>query len=138
MQDSNFHTRFTMVSRNTVWFFGLLMSWLTVCKGSVFLQFWDKIQSSIHQIFTQMYSTVSIGPSYKESPTGFSEALFLLLALHFFFIRHACRHKFFKAGEVSWNLGNLIKISSKHFFPPKPGYFFSVFKKEQGRSTHPP
>ena len=25
------------------------------CKGSVFLQFCDKIQSSIHQIFTQMY-----------------------------------------------------------------------------------
>ena len=33
--------------------------------------------------------------------------LFLLLPPHFFFIRQA--QKFFRAGEVSWNLGNLIK-----------------------------
>ena len=30
------------------------------------------LQSSIHQIFTHMYSTVSIGPSFKENLTGFS------------------------------------------------------------------
>ena len=40
-----------------------------VCKGSVFLQFSDKIQSSIHQIFTQMYLTVSTGQSHMERPT---------------------------------------------------------------------
>ena len=40
-----------------------------VCKGSVFLQFCDKIQSSIHQIFTQMYLTVSTGQSHMERPT---------------------------------------------------------------------
>ena len=30
------------------------------------------IQSSMHQIFTHMYSIVSIGPSFKENLTGFS------------------------------------------------------------------
>ena len=32
------------------------------------------IQSSMHQIFIQMCSTVSIGPSFLESPTRFSQA----------------------------------------------------------------
>ena len=32
------------------------------------------IQSSMHQIFTHMYLTVSIGPPYLESLTGFSQA----------------------------------------------------------------
>ena len=41
----------------------------TVCKGSVFLKFYDNIQSSMHQIFTQMYLTVSIGQSRIERPT---------------------------------------------------------------------
>ena len=40
-----------------------------ICKGSVFLQFCDKIQLSMHQIFTQIYLTVSIGQSHMESPT---------------------------------------------------------------------
>ena len=31
----------------------LLVRWSIVCKRSVFLQFLDKIQSSMHQIFTQ-------------------------------------------------------------------------------------
>ena len=39
----------------------------------VFQQFCDKIQSNMHQIFTQMYLTVSIGPSHMESPTRFSQ-----------------------------------------------------------------
>ena len=39
-----------------------------VCKGSVFLQFCNKIQSRMHQIFTQMYLTVSIGQSHMERP----------------------------------------------------------------------
>ena len=52
------------------------------------------------QIFTQLYSTVSIGPSHMGSPTGFSQGppqtefshillqnLFLLLPPHFFSIR---------------------------------------------------
>ena len=39
------------------------------CKGSVFLQFCDKIQSSMHQIFTQMYLAVSIiGQSQGRDP----------------------------------------------------------------------
>ena len=40
-----------------------------VCKGSVFQQFCDKIHSSMHQIFPQMYLTVSIGQSNMERPT---------------------------------------------------------------------
>ena len=32
------------------------------------------IQSSMHQIFIQIYSTVSIGLSFLESSTGFSQA----------------------------------------------------------------
>ena len=40
----------------------------TVCKGSVFLQFCDKIQPSMRQIFTKMYLTVSIGTSHMKSP----------------------------------------------------------------------
>ena len=43
-----------------------------VSKGSVFLQFCDEIQSSMHRILTQMYSAVSIGTSNMESPTEFS------------------------------------------------------------------
>ena len=43
------------------------VSWTTVCKGSEFLQFCDKGQSNMHQIFTKMYFTVSIGPSHMES-----------------------------------------------------------------------
>ena len=39
----------------------LLTSWSAVCKRSVSLQFCDQIQSSMHHIFTQMHSTVSIG-----------------------------------------------------------------------------
>ena len=55
------------------------------CKGSVFQQFFDKNQSRMHQIFTQMYLTVSIGPSYMESPTElFLKKLFFRWSLHFF------------------------------------------------------
>ena len=50
----------------SVLFFALLTSWPAVQKRSVFLQLCDQIQSSIHQIFTQMYSTVSIGPSHMS------------------------------------------------------------------------
>ena len=59
------------------------------------------IQSSKHQIFTHLYLTVSIRPSYMESLTGFSQApppsngvtphftinLSLLLPTQYFFIR---------------------------------------------------
>ena len=38
----------------------------------------DKIQSSMHQIFTQMYSTVSIEPAYMDSPMGFSLDLLII------------------------------------------------------------
>ena len=55
-------------------FFAILTSWSTVCRGSVFLHYCDEIQSSMHQIFAQMYSTVSIGLSYMKSPTGFAQA----------------------------------------------------------------
>ena len=79
-------------------FFALHSSGSTVCKESVFLQFCQKIQPNIHQIFTQVYSTVFIGPSYMESLIGFlwdftsqdyrtSQKLhkfFLLLPSHFF------------------------------------------------------
>ena len=58
-------------------------------------------QSSMHQIFTHMHSTVSLGPSYMKSPIGFLQApppqtafphislqnLFLLLPTHFIFVR---------------------------------------------------
>ena len=44
---SNFHT-FHPSSCNSLSFFALLASWSTLCKGSVFLQFSDKMQSSIH------------------------------------------------------------------------------------------
>ena len=49
---------------NSILFFALFTSWPVVCKRSVFLQFCDQIQTSMHQIFTQIHSTVSIGPSY--------------------------------------------------------------------------
>ena len=41
------------------------------CKGGVLLQFCEKIQSSMHYIFTQIYLIVSIGQSHMESPTEF-------------------------------------------------------------------
>ena len=41
----------------------------TVYKGKVFLLICDKIQSSIHQIFTQMYLIVSIAQSHRDRPT---------------------------------------------------------------------
>ena len=44
-----------------------------VFKGNEFLQLCEKIQSSLYQIFTQMYLTVSIGPSYMESCTEFKK-----------------------------------------------------------------
>ena len=46
--------------------------WSTICKGNIFLQFCYKIQSSMHQIFTQMYLTVSIRPSHMERTNGLS------------------------------------------------------------------
>ena len=33
-------------------------------QTSVFFQFCDQIQSSMHQIFTQIHSKISIGPSH--------------------------------------------------------------------------
>ena len=43
----------------------------------------DKIQSSMHQIFTQMYSTVSIEPAYMDSPMGFSLDLLIITSQDF-------------------------------------------------------
>ena len=43
---------------NSIPFFSLLTSWPAACKRSVFLQFCDQIESSMHQIFTQMHSPV--------------------------------------------------------------------------------
>ena len=54
-----------------------------VCKESVLLQFCDKIQSSMHQIFTQMYLTVFIGQSLMDSPTK--------LFIKKFFLRFRCK-----------------------------------------------
>ena len=43
----------------------------------------DKIQLSMHQIFIQMYSTVSIGPAYMDSPMGFSLDLVIITTQDF-------------------------------------------------------
>ena len=48
--------------------------WSTVSKRSVFLQFCDQIQPSMHQIFTQIHSTASIGSSYMKIPSEFPQA----------------------------------------------------------------
>ena len=56
-----------LVCHNSVFSFYTLFS-TVVCKGSVFLQFCDKIQSIMHQIFNQMYLIVSIGQSHLERP----------------------------------------------------------------------
>ena len=64
------------VRHNSVWDFVLLASWPAVCKGSEFLQFCEKIQSSMYKIFTQMYLTVSIGPSHMKSSTEFIKKFF--------------------------------------------------------------
>ena len=42
----------------------LLTSWPAVCKECEFLEFCDQIQSTMHQRFTQMHSTMSIGSSH--------------------------------------------------------------------------
>ena len=57
------------VRHNSIKDFVLLASWSAVCKGSEFLQFCEKIQSNMHQIFSQMCLTVSIGPSHMDSST---------------------------------------------------------------------
>ena len=58
----------------------------SVCKGSGFLQYCEKIQSSMHQIFTQIYLTVSIEPSHMESPTElFIKKFFFRWSPHPFF-----------------------------------------------------
>ena len=49
---------------NSVPFFALHASWPAVCKSSVFLQFCDQIQLSMHQIFPLIHSTVSTGLSH--------------------------------------------------------------------------
>ena len=73
-----------------------------------------------------MYSTASIGPSHMENPMRISQALpskwrfttfhYTITSFHclpiFFFIRQARSQEFFKAREVSWNLGSLINISA--------------------------
>ena len=58
-----------LVGHNSVLSFTTPSCSTAVCKGSVFLQFCNKIQSSMHQIFTQMYLTASIGQSHMERPT---------------------------------------------------------------------
>ena len=62
------------VGHNTIsqQLFTPLARWSTICKGNIFLQFCYKIQSSMHQIFTQMYLTVSIRPSHMERTNGLS------------------------------------------------------------------
>ena len=52
-----------LVGHNSVLSFCTPSSSTAVCKGSVFLQFCVKIQSSMHQIFVEMYLTVSFGQS---------------------------------------------------------------------------
>ena len=70
---SNFHTFYPRQPQQ-----GLILhtpnarQYEILSKESVFLQFCDEIQSSMHQILTQMYSSVSRGTSNMESPTGFS------------------------------------------------------------------
>ena len=59
-------------SHNYIYFCTLFTSLTTVCQGSFVTK--SNNQSSMHLIFTHMYSTVSKGPSYMESPTGFSQA----------------------------------------------------------------
>ena len=46
-------THFIPISHNSLSFFALLASWSTVYTGSIFLQFFHKMQSSIHQICTR-------------------------------------------------------------------------------------
>ena len=62
------------VGHNTIsqQLFTPLARWSTLCKGNIFFQFCYKIQSSMHQIFTQMYLTVSIRPSHMERTNGLS------------------------------------------------------------------
>ena len=63
---------------------GATASKILQAKESVFLQFCDKIQWSMHQIFTQMYLTVFIGPSHMESPTKlFIKKFFFWWSPHF-------------------------------------------------------
>ena len=54
------------------------ISWLVRCSphapGFTQSNLCNKIQSRMQKIFTQMCLTVSIGPSYIESTTGFSQA----------------------------------------------------------------
>ena len=50
-----FNTFISSLPVTTVSFFAPLARWSTVCKGKVFRQFCDKIQSSIHQIFTRCF-----------------------------------------------------------------------------------
>ena len=67
-------TRF-IPARHNMLFYALLTSLSTVCQGSVFLQFYDKIQHS--NLACTKYSPtciqVSIWPSYMESLTRFSQ-----------------------------------------------------------------
>ena len=58
-----------LVRQNSVLSFCTPTCSTAVCKGSVYLQFCDKIEWSMHQIFTQMYLTVSIRQSPMERPT---------------------------------------------------------------------
>ena len=72
-----------LVGHNSVLSFCTPSCSTAVCKGSVFLQFCDKIQSSMHQIFAQMYLTVSIGMLHIERPTeSFIKKFFFPCRVH--------------------------------------------------------
>ena len=66
-----------LVGHNSVLSFCTPSCSTAVFKGSVFLQFWNKIQSSMHQIFTQMHLSVSVGQSHIESHTELFTKKFL-------------------------------------------------------------
>ena len=73
----------------------------------------------MHQVFTQMYSTVSIGPSYMTNLTGFSQAL--PLSKTAFPIFH-CRTSFFCFFPIfsSNPPSHLQKIHKISIGPEKP------------------
>ena len=58
----------------------------TVCKRSIFQQFRDKIQSSMHQVFPQIYLTVSIGQSLERPTELFIKKFFFRWNVYLIFL----------------------------------------------------
>ena len=150
MQSSNFHTRFILASHNSVWFFALLTALVDqlYAKEVYFCSYVTKSNlactlyslKSIQQ-FPQGRRTWKVSQDFHY-PLPYSlhtmlPHIFTCIPI-FFFIRHACRRKFFRAGKVSLSLGTFIKILSNIFILQNQGNSFPVFGKEQGRHTLPP